>query len=83
MSDSVSIKVLFFGAASAATGVNALTISVYQNVSARNTFSEITTRFPALRSYKLIYAINQQYASGDEVVQDGDEIAIFTPVSGG
>jgi len=31
----------------------------------------------------LYAAVNQEYATGDHVLQDGDEVAIFPPVSGG
>ena len=31
----------------------------------------------------LYAAVNQEYATGDQVLQDGDEVAIFPPVSGG
>jgi molybdopterin converting factor small subunit len=31
----------------------------------------------------LLLAINEEYATGDEIISDGDELAIFTAVSGG
>lgn len=45
----------------------------------------IDQRFPALTiSRRTFYAaVNQEYAKGEQVLHDGDEVAIFPPVSGG
>jgi molybdopterin converting factor subunit 1 len=39
-------------------------------------------RFPA-HSPALIVSVNQEFAGRDRVLQDGDEVALFPPVSGG
>jgi len=36
-----------------------------------------------LRSHKLLVAVNQEYAGDAMPLKDGDEVAIFTAVSGG
>ena len=46
-------------------------------------FDHIKSEFPKLDNHKLLYSLNQTYAIGDEIVRDGDELAIFTAVSGG
>jgi molybdopterin converting factor small subunit len=33
--------------------------------------------------HQLLFAVNQEYASGDEPLKNGDELAVFTAVSGG
>ena len=32
---------------------------------------------------RVLVAVNQEYAGFDQVVQDGDEVAFFPPVTGG
>ena len=45
----------------------------------------IDARYPALTIGKRTFyaAVNQEYAKGDQVLHEGDEVAIFPPVSGG
>jgi molybdopterin converting factor subunit 1 len=39
-------------------------------------------KFPA-DSQRIIVAVNQKFASRDAVLREGDEVALFPPVSGG
>jgi molybdopterin converting factor small subunit len=50
---------------------------------AGDVFKSVIDQHPRLRDHKLLFSINQEFASGDEMVRDGDELAIFTAVSGG
>jgi molybdopterin synthase catalytic subunit len=53
--------------------------------SAASAFDEILETYAELRRFgrSLLLAVNQEYARGQSVVNAGDEIAIFPPVSGG
>lgn len=77
------IKVLFFGATATATGTRELTLEKVGPVSAGELINHVSRSFPLLKAYKLLFAVNQAYAEDEKVVQDGDEFAIFTAVSGG
>ena len=79
----MSVKVLFFGSTAAVTGKRQIEIDVADETRASVVFDQMLNEYPRLAAHRLLYAINQQYATGDEIISDGDELAIFTAVSGG
>jgi molybdopterin converting factor subunit 1 len=79
----MNIKVLFFGQTAEIVGNRELEIAIPQSKKATDAFDEILKMFPSLRSNKLLFAINQEYSKGDELLFEGDELAVFTAVSGG
>jgi molybdopterin synthase catalytic subunit len=81
----ISVRVLFFGAAREAAA-DELTLSLPKGTDARAAFERLLADYPDLRRFgsSLLVAVNQEYARDLEVVlQDGDELALFPPVSGG
>jgi molybdopterin converting factor subunit 1 len=81
----VVVRVLFFGAAREAAGDETL-LSVPRGSTAREAFGRVLEEYPALRAFSasLLVAVNQEYARDLTVeLKDGDEIAVFPPVSGG
>ena len=50
---------------------------------AADIFEKLVADNPLLGRHRLHFSVNQQYATGDEILIDGDEMAIFTAVSGG
>lgn len=79
----IKFNILFFGATSSAAGLRNVEKGAPRGIDAARLLDQIKEEYPKLSNYKLLISINQNYASGDEVINDGDEIAIFTPVSGG
>ena len=77
------ISCLFFGATADITAKRQIEIESAAAVSAREIFDQLMTDYPRLASHRLLFSINQQYSNGDEIVHDGDELAVFTAVSGG
>ncbi|MBU8914941.1 molybdopterin converting factor subunit 1 [Bacillus sp. FJAT-29953] len=45
--------------------------------------AELSEKYDLPRMDTVMTAINEEFASNDEVIQDGDEIAFIPPVSGG
>lgn len=82
----MKVTILFFGAAKDAVGAEAIEFDLLPHILAADAFAQILQAFPDLREKfgkSLLFAVNQNYASGDEAIQNGDELAIFPPVSGG
>lgn len=79
----MKVQVLFFGATAEAIGVREIEFSFAQETRVDIAFDEIIGKFPQLKQHSLLFAINQEYSKGDEAIKDGDELAIFTAVSGG
>lgn len=79
----MKVNVLFFGATAEAAGTRSMDINVRPGATAQIVFDSILAERPKLASHKLLFSINREYSTGGEKVNDGDELAIFTAVSGG
>lgn len=83
----MKVKVLFFGATADSVGEREVEISLEEAINAGSAFTQILEEFPGLRKNhkekSLLFAINQEYADGSEIIKQGDELAVFTAVSGG
>ena len=83
--DTITVRVLFFGAAREAACDEAA-LSVPRASTAREAFERLLAEYPALCRFgaSLLVAVNQEYARDLDVgLNDGDELAVFPPVSGG
>ena len=82
----MKVKDLFFGATAEAAGESEIEFVTGENLKAEKVFTEILNAFPNLKksfANSLLFSVNQEYATGDEIVRGGDELAVFTAVSGG
>jgi molybdopterin converting factor subunit 1 len=81
----ITVRVLFFGAARDAVKQGEVTLALRIPANAASAFEQVLEAYPDLRRFgrSLLFAVNQEYASGDCEVRDGDELAVFPPVSGG
>lgn len=78
------VRLLFFGAArDAVAGDAELEWVAPANVALLR--AELAAKYPALGRFgrSLLVAVNEEYAADDRVLNEGDEVAIFPPVSGG
>ncbi len=76
-------RVLFFGATAEAVGKREIEIDLARQTKADDVFAQILTIYPQLKRYSLLFAVNQEYLNGKEIINEGDELAVFTAVSGG
>lgn len=65
------------------TGSRQIVLEPAASISMNDLLQMVLSLYPALELHKLLFSINQQYAMGQEMLNDGDEVAIFTAVSGG
>ena len=83
----MKVNVLFFGATADSVGEREVEISLDDKLSAEKAFAQILENYPNLEKNhgkkSLLFSVNQEYANGDETIENGDELAIFTAVSGG
>jgi molybdopterin synthase catalytic subunit len=82
----VRVRVLLFGAARAEAGADEVALELAAPATARDVFERVVADYPSLRRFgrSLLVAVNQEYARELEgEVKDGDEVAVFPPVSGG
>src|SRR5882762_10482510 len=84
-STTIRVSVLFFGAARDATGTDEAQLVLAPPHDSQNALEQVLTTYPALRRFgnSLLFAVNQEYARPDREISDGDELAVFPPVSGG
>jgi MoaE-MoaD fusion protein len=82
---SIRVNVLFFGAARDATGTDEAQLVLAPPHDSQNALEQVLTTYPALRRFgkSLLFAVNQEYADPNRQISDGDELAVFPPVSGG
>ena len=77
------VTVLFFGATAALAGKRSIEIPISEHTKGEEILRQILDRYPKIAEHRLLFSVNQQYATGKEVLHEGDELAIFTAVSGG
>jgi molybdopterin converting factor subunit 1 len=81
----ITVRVLFFGAARDAAGHTEVELTLAGPIKAADAFTEVLSVYPELRRFgrSLLFAVNQEYAPTEREIRDGDELALFPPVSGG
>jgi molybdopterin synthase catalytic subunit len=81
----LNVRVLFFGAARDAVGQQQIEFNCHAGDTVGAALQKILSEHPALNRFgkSLLLAVNQEYADQNRELHNGDELAIFPPVSGG
>lgn len=79
-----TVTVRFFGPARTLTERDVESIALAQGDTVGSLAGKLAAQFPRLgQSVGLRLAVNRRYVALDHILQDGDEIAVIPPVSGG
>ena len=79
----MNLTILFFGAVADAVGTREVRLQTDEETTVGLLMRRISQDYPSLTNHKLFTAVNEEHASSNSVLKDGDEVAIFTAVSGG
>ncbi len=81
----IRIKVLFFGAARDAVGDADMDLILHGASTSGRALEILKEKYPHLDRFgrSLLLAVNQEYVRAETQLNDGDELAVFPPVSGG
>lgn len=79
------VKVLFFGMLRDLIGHSEQELELPENACLGSVLTHYSTHFPQLLEMadSILLAHNQQFATRDSMLADGDEVALMPPVSGG
>lgn len=85
MPDMMEIEVLFFAGIAEATGMRRTVLAVDEGITVGKLIDQLCERHPEAAPLirRSVVSLNQEYASADQIVRPGDEIALIPPVSGG
>lgn len=85
MGDAVHVRVRFFASLRQAAGVAEVDRQLPAGSTVASLLAGLSASYPGLptASGAIYAAVNRAYAGADMVLADGDEVALFPPVSGG
>lgn len=80
----MNIKVRLFASLREATGTSMIDIEVQEGATLSELMEMLEEDYMGLQlSEDILTSINKTYAERDTVIQDGDEVGLMPPVSGG
>jgi molybdopterin converting factor subunit 1 len=81
----VQVKLLFFASLKDIIGSRQLQLDVEPGATVADVLTSLEADYPRIKPYRpvVLTAVNEEYVDQRTAIHDGDEIAIFPPVSGG
>ena len=81
----MSVMVVLFASHREVFGASRVSLSVPPGTSVEALYTELTQRQPRLQELRAFttFAVNREVVDSTKVLQDGDEVALLQPVSGG
>ncbi len=81
----MQVKLLFFASLKDIVGSRQLQLDVPQGATVADVLTRLEASYPRIKQYRpvVLTAVNEEYVDQRAPIHDGDEVAIFPPVSGG
>ncbi len=81
----MQVKLLFFASLKDIVGSRQLLLDLPHGATIEDVLARLEASYPRIRDYRpvVLTAINEEYVDQRTPIHDGDEVAIFPPVSGG
>jgi MoaE-MoaD fusion protein len=81
----MQVRILFFATLKDIIGAREMRLEVPSGATVGDVLTHLEGSYPRVKDYRpvVLTAINEEYADQTALVNDGDEVAIFPPVSGG
>jgi molybdopterin synthase catalytic subunit len=81
----MQVKVLFFATLKDIVGARTLPFELMEGATISDLLVRLEAAYPRFKDYRpiLLTAINEDYVGRDSPIKEGDEVALFPPVSGG
>src|ERR1041384_8351773 len=79
------VRLLFFATLKDIVGARQLDVELPSGSTIHDLLTRLESEYPRFKGYRpvLLTAINEDYVDKSARINDGDEVAIFPPVSGG
>lgn len=79
------VQVLLFSVLKEAVGASQLQVDLDAPATGEDLLDALADEYPEVEAHRssLRLAVNEEYVATDTALQDGDEVALITPVSGG
>lgn len=82
-----NVNVRFFANLKDLVGTDSMSFEIEENVTIKDFTSILLSKVPALKDImekrRLFISLNQEMAQNEDIINDGDEIALLPPFSGG
>jgi MoaE-MoaD fusion protein len=81
----MQVRLLFFATLKDIVGARQMQLEVPGGATIADVLTHLESSFPRIKDYRpvVLTAINEEYVDQNAQVEEGDEVAIFPPVSGG
>ena len=85
LSNKVQVRLLFFASIKDIVGARQIEVEIPSGTTVGKLLELLEEKYPRLAGYRsiLLTSVNEEYAKPEATIADGDEVAIFPPVSGG